>query len=79
MITFDEARQEVTALTGYPTKEEGFEGPDRYIVVPIVPIREQVYNDSVVTVSKEGGGVGREVYNADEMRGWPFVTGSDAQ
>jgi len=72
MITFEEARKAFTDLTGFQTLSRGAEGPDRYIVVPLSPPWEPVYNDSVQTVTFDGV-VETIPFDRFTMMTWPRV------
>jgi hypothetical protein len=72
MLTFDQAREVFTRTTGYATEPHGIEGPDRYIVVPVIPPWPMTYNDSVQIVTKSGH-VEQEHYDREVMGAWPAV------
>ena len=72
MVTFAEARKAYTLATGFPTQSHGLEGPEFYIVVPLSPPFEVVYNDTVQIVGKDGT-VGTAHYDRDVMGFWPRV------
>jgi hypothetical protein len=71
-MEFEEARQVFLDATGFMTRSKGFVGPDRYIVVPLSPPWEVVYNDTVQTVTFDGA-VEAIHYDRVTMGSWPTV------